>query len=524
MRAAVRLAIATALVAGACSSLPPARRDVVVGLLGEPQSVFSNESGAQFLAGAVTESLVRRDARNEFVPRLAEAVPTVENGGLRVVADAPATPGGRLEATFRLRSNARWQDGRAITAIDVRFAWESDRAAPVGSDTRFVADRVADVVVVDDRTATLVYAANERWLDYPLAPHVLPRHLLAGLTPAQRAVYDREPMHAGPFAVAAWLPGIGVTLSAFKDYVGGPPRLGRIEVRFLPNRAAILDALRRGEVDVAPASALEADLTRTLDQVADNAKFVTYYLQSEALNVLRFGKNATRFGDPRVRAAVALAIDRQSIVDDVFAGRARVPQGYLVPPLWAASTSIARQQVDRGAGRARLAAAGFERGPLGIVERGGDRMIVTITVADGSAARVEVARRVAGELAAVGIAAEVRERPLDEVQAGVARGDLDLAVVPEGASDPQSASARYLGLAGPWFDVLAAAAVSASERADKVLLYDELQRIWIEALPALPLYQELTVDVAPRALAGVRPTPAGAPLSWNIAEWSYAGR
>ncbi|HVR88061.1 MAG TPA: ABC transporter substrate-binding protein [Candidatus Limnocylindria bacterium] len=512
------------LVAGACASAPPARRDVVVGLLGEPQSVFSSEPGARFLAGAVTESLVRRDARDEFVPRLAEAVPTLENGGLRVVVDDPLTPGGRLEATFRLRANARWQDGQAITASDVRFAWESDRNAPAGTDARFVADRVVNILVLDDRTAMLVYAANERWLDYPLAPHVLPRHWLAGLLPAQRAAYDREPMHAGPFAVAAWLPGLGVTLSAFKDYVGGPPRLGRIEVRFLPSRAAILDALRRGDVDVAASSALEADLTRTLDQFADGAKLATYYVQTEAMNVLRFGANATRFGDPRVRAAVALAIDRQSIVDDVFAGRARVPQGYLVAPLWAASSGAAPRHPDRETGRALLAAAGFLRGPFGIVERGGDRMIVTITVADGSAARVDVARRAAGDLAAVGIAAEVRERPLGEVQAGVARGDVDLAVVPESASDPQSASARYLGMAGPWFDVLAAAAARAPDRADKAILYAELQRVWLEALPALPLYQELTVDVAPRALTGVRPTPAGAPLSWNVAEWAYAGR
>ena len=486
--------------------------------------MFSAEPGARFLAGAVTESLVRRDARDELVPRLAEAVPTLENGGLRVVVDDPAMPGGRLEATFHLRANARWQDGQPITAADIRYAWESDRSAPTGSDARFTADRLADVVVQDERTAVLVYAPNERWLDYPLAAHVLPRHRLAGLTPAQRAAYDREPMHAGPFAVAAWLPGLGVTLSAFKDYVGGPPRLGRIEVRFLASRSAILDALRRGDIDVAASSALEADLTRTLDQFFDGAKLVTYYVQTEAMNVLRFGMNGARFGDPRVRAAVALAIDRRSIVDDVFAGRARVPQSYLVPPLWAASGATAPRSADRELARALLAAAGFERGPFGILQRGTDRMVVTITVADGSPSRVDVARRVAGELAAVGIAADVREQPLENVRAGVARGDLDLAIVPEGTGDPQSASARYLGIAGPWFDVLAAAAARAPDRADKLLLYTELQRLWLEALPALPLYQDLTVDVAPRTLAGIRPTPAGAPLSWNIAEWAYSAR
>ena len=78
---------ALSVVAGACSSPPPVRRDVVVGLVGEPSSVFADEPGARVLAAAVTEPLVAQDARGELVPRLAAEVPTVEDGGLKVVTD-----------------------------------------------------------------------------------------------------------------------------------------------------------------------------------------------------------------------------------------------------------------------------------------------------------------------------------------------------------------------------------------------------------------------------------------------------
>src|SRR5207244_1393916 len=161
-----------------------ARRDVVIALIGEPAAILGDDPGAALLAAAVTESLVRRDARDEYVPRLAAQVPSLENGGLRVVDD-------RLVATFRLRSDLVWQ--------------------------------------------------------------------------------DREPMHAGPFAVAAWVPGYGVTLSAFPRYALGAPALGRLEVRFFADRAAALEALRRGEVDVIPAGPLEPDLAPTLDRIADGS-------------------------------------------------------------------------------------------------------------------------------------------------------------------------------------------------------------------------------------------------------------
>ncbi|HEV2010729.1 MAG TPA: ABC transporter substrate-binding protein, partial [Candidatus Limnocylindria bacterium] len=215
------LLIGAILILQACAPSRPARRDVVIGLVGEPASVFADDPNARIIAAAVTEELVRRDAHDELVARLAARVPTVDNGGLAVVTDDPAAPDGRLVATFELRPDLVWQDGAPLTSSDVRFAWETDRTAPVGSEARWTADRVERVDVITDRVVRFTYRANERWDGYALAARVLPEHLLANASPAQRAQYAREPVHAGPFAVAAWLPGIGITLSAFKGYALG---------------------------------------------------------------------------------------------------------------------------------------------------------------------------------------------------------------------------------------------------------------------------------------------------------------
>jgi peptide/nickel transport system substrate-binding protein len=493
----------------------------VVGLVGEPGTLFDDDPSARFLAAAVTETLVRRDARDELVPRLAESVPTLENGGLRLVTDDPTSPGGRLVATFRLR-DARWQDGEPVTASDVRFAWEQDGAAPIGTLRRWVADRVERVEVIGSRELRVVYRDGERWDDYALGPHVLPLHRLAQANAQQRAAYAREPVHAGAFEIAAWLPG-NVTLSAFKDYVLGAPRLGRLEIRFFTTRTEALQALLRGDIDVAPWPVLEADLGRTLDKFADGTRLQVYYKPAEALAVLRFGTDPNRFGDPVVRKAVELAVDRQAIVDEVFIGRARVPRSYLVAPLWAASEdAVPLAHPDRDRARALLAGAGFTKGQFGILERAGDRMTVTVLVASGSPARTDVARRVVADLAAIGVAADVRERSPADLLTDVYSGRFDLAITSEDASDPQLASERWRGSADPWFDVLALAAAGAGDRTDKRAIYTEMQRLWATALPALPLYQELRVDVAPQALANVQPTPSSAALSWNAQQWTFA--
>src|SRR6266851_4250357 len=96
-RGAISLAlVAVIALVTACSAAPPTRRDVVVGLVGEPQTVFDDDPSARFIASAVTETLVRRDAHDEFTPRLAESVPTLENGGLRVVTDDTDAPDGSV--------------------------------------------------------------------------------------------------------------------------------------------------------------------------------------------------------------------------------------------------------------------------------------------------------------------------------------------------------------------------------------------------------------------------------------------
>ena len=483
--------------------------------MGEPSSLFADDPGARAIAAAVTETLVRRDARDEPVPRLAAAVPTFASGDLAV---EPAGPSDRLVATFRLRPGLRWHDGVPIGAADVVFAWHEDLLAPAGGELRYRAERVEAMETVDELTVRVRYRAGERWADYALAPRVMPRHILASASPVARAAYEREPVHAGPFAVAAWLPGHGATLSAFAGYALGAPSLGRLEVRFFADRGALFDALQRGEIDVVPWPGLEADLSRVLDRIAGGSTLVPYYTPVQATTVLRLGP---AFADAALRRAVDLAVDRRRIVDEVFAGRPRLASSFLAPPLWAAADLGPPPATDRELARALARGAGYRQGDQGILERDGRRLRVTLLVAEGSAARLQVARLVAGDLGALGIAAEVRARPATEVVGAVRSGEFDLAVVSEEADDPQRATERYREMVGPWFEGLAAAARGARDRAAQRELYAEVQRLWAASRAGLVLYQELAVDVAPARLLGVRPAAHGGPITWNVHEWSF---
>lgn len=515
MRRAVLVA-AAALVSCAPAPLPSplSERPLVIGIVGDPASLLGDDPGARAVAAAIVEPLVRRSATEDLEPRLAEAVPTFANGELALATDADA-PQGRLVATFRLRGGLRWHDGAPIDAGDVRFAFELDRAAPVGTAARAMADRVERVDVVDDRTARVTYRSGDRWDLYALAPRAMPRHLLEGAAGAARARYDARPVHAGPYRIVDRVSGT-IVLEAFSRHVLGAPTIPRIVVREYRDRTALLAALLGGDVDVAPSPDFEADLAPTLERSLGGRPVQIAYTQAQAVAMLRFGP---RLADTAIREAVSLTIDRDRIARSVFGGRALVPASYLAAPLWAATSGLAPPRLDRVAARALLDAAGATRGSFGIAELRGDRLVVTLIVPAGSETLVEAARGIAVDLAVLGIAVSVSERSPGETAQRVQRDDFDLALVIERADDPLAASDRYRGEVSPWFDVLADAARASDDRADKKALYLEMQRVWSESVPALPIFQLLTVDVVPANVEGIHPAAHSAPVTWNVGEW-----
>jgi len=82
---------------------------------------------------------------------------------------------------------------------------------------------------------------------------------------------------------------------------------------------------------------------------------------------------------------------------------------------------------------------------------------------------------------------------------------------------------NYPGWADERFSSLADEAANSLERESRRLRYLEMQRIWTHALPALPLYQRMQVDVADARVLEIRPLPTRQPLTWNVARWSLGG-
>jgi len=160
------------------------RTRITAAILGDPVTLSatmnSTTTGGQPGVGEIERlihaGLAIRDDRGTLRPQLAEAVPSLENGRWLV------HPDGRMDITWTIRPNARWQDDTPVTASDLVFTVQvgQDRELPLFRHQAY--NSIESVEAVDARTVTARWKEPYIWADtlFPSLPLAmpLPRHLL----------------------------------------------------------------------------------------------------------------------------------------------------------------------------------------------------------------------------------------------------------------------------------------------------------------------------------------------------------
>ena len=365
-RAAFGSAAASLLLLGACADAPEAADagdEVAVG-------------GTVVVAGPVDLGLLNplaatQSTTQEFV-RHALFLPL-----LRMRPDMTAAPGlaerweveGDSLVTFHLRDDVRWHDGTPTTAEDVAFTFRAikDPATAFSDPVRFAA--WDSVEVVDSVTVRFrVRPGPDRLFGWTLTA-IAPAHLLADVPAAEmaRASFNQAPTGNGPFRFVSRRANDRVVFeadTAFPEALGGRPNVDRLVYRVIPESTARVAELVAGGVDLALAYPLD-----DLAQLVGGRSAI----ESEARQVSFVGWNARRppLGDPRVRTALSLAIDRREIVAARREGHGSVAVAAVPPDHWAFHDGLAPLPYEPGRARALLAEAGYlDRDGDGVLEDG----------------------------------------------------------------------------------------------------------------------------------------------------------
>lgn len=337
------LLLALGLVLAACSAGSTATQvgrvpgaSVVVGTTGVPASLdFTTTGGAaipQALMANVYEGLVRIDPAGQVAPHLAES--------WEVSPD-------RTRYTFRLREGVRFSNGDPFTAESAKFSIEYVRDEWTNA-LRSQMDVVERVEVLDARVLQVdLHRPSNNWL--------WSMGTLTGamMTPSGIPTLATAPVGTGPYVLDRFAVGESISFHVRGDYWGTPARHDAA-IRYFSDAVSAVNALRSGDIDVV----WSMQSPELLDTLPGEYGVAVGTTNGEVL--LSMNNNRAPFDDPRVRRAVAHAVDRHALNEVVWEGLATDTGGSPVPPTDPWFTGHDHYPHDQGRARELLAEAGAE--------------------------------------------------------------------------------------------------------------------------------------------------------------------
>jgi peptide/nickel transport system substrate-binding protein len=310
-------------------------------------------------------------------PLLAERLPTQENGGLVV------NPDGTMRSVYTLKPDLRWDDGEPLTADDFVFAHEvyTDEDIPVSK--RLPEALMSRVIARDPRTVEILwrepYVGGGKLNNRELPP--MPRHVLGDLWAQDKTGmlassfwFSPDYVGSGPYKLATWEKGIGITFAANPNFALGRPGADTVRLLFVADANTVAARMFAGDIDVFPTATAANALTMKERWDVDGAGAV--YIVSLKTRKLYFQFRDGVAGhqrailDLRVRQALMHAVDRTAMATAIEGALGQVadtayPRGSPLYPR--IDEAIARYPFDRGRAQALLRDAGWTAAADGLV-------------------------------------------------------------------------------------------------------------------------------------------------------------
>ena len=443
----------------------------------------------------IFEGLVGLDGKLEPVPRLATEW-ELSNSGKTL--------------TFKLRKNVSWHDGEPFTAKDVEFTFQAIRTTKERSVWKAYMDAVSSLETPDDHTVVVNY-------EKPFAPAlttwtvgIIPRHVY-GEGELSKSRGNKEPVGTGPFKLQRWEPGKRLILQANETWWYGRPYINSIELLVDITQDKVVDALLKGDIDFAPVE----DITEWRDQLQTSEirdQFEVHEVVESHFRVLAWNVQRKTLSDKRVRQALTHALNRDLVINDFLLGQARPLSGPFFPNMYGADSAIAPRKFDLARASTMLDEAGYPA-------KDGSRFKLEVIALEGQ--RNPITHQTLGlfrrNLQSIGVELELAHLTPAEFFSRTTTRDFDAAFfgwLPEIADpDPYGllhssmieSGSNYAGYSNPDVDRLLEQGRSATDRKERIKLYNQIHHIVHEDMPYTALYAPYGHYAWSRRIRGVNP-------------------
>ncbi|MGI8332657.1 ABC transporter substrate-binding protein [Actinomadura scrupuli] len=351
----------------------------------------------------------------------------------------------RLTWTFKIRDGLKWSDGTPLTAEDAAWTFNLIRTDAVAGTANGSLVGNFQAVTAPDATTLVIRTrkpqANLPYVSIPVSGiPIVPKHIwashVAGLKDYRN---DAFPVVGyGPWTLTGYKPEQYAKLDANKGFVLGAPKYDHLIEQSFKETDAAVAALRSGQLDYIGSlqptqfKALRGQKNmRTIREVGNGWRSLEVNSGARTRSGKAIGTGNPLLADPVVRRAIALSIDKQTLVTKVLDGMGQAAEGYLPPawPQWKWVPSPAdRQRFDPAAAGKLLDDAGYAKGPDGVRvdARTGRRLSFRLGTHSDEAKDSQISGYLVGWLKQVGIKATIQPLSMSALNSDLSKGNWDL--------------------------------------------------------------------------------------------------
>lgn len=313
---------------------------------------------------------------------------------------------GRLY-TFHLNPRATFEGGVPVRAADVLFTLrkivDPTSEAPQLAGA-FEGIDWSHTAAVDDHTVTVAFNQPRAGQVFAFVLDVLPEHIYS--KGDFKTGYATRAVGNGPYRLVRRVPDKEILLERREDYWGPRPYLRRILFKIVVDDNTAWNAMKRGELDDTLVTSDQWQLegnTPQVQRVMDIRRFYTL-----SYNCIPWNNRDPILSDKRVRRALAMCLDRKSIIANIFHGTARVMTGPFTPDQWAYNPNVPAIEYDPEGALKLFQQAGWgDSDGDGILDKGGKPLQIEMLVAAGTSATVPFVQVYQSELKQIGVELKV---------------------------------------------------------------------------------------------------------------------
>lgn len=416
------------------------------------------------------------------------------------------------EFTFKLRPSVTFSDGTPLTAADIEFTLygilKKEVASPLVSGFLMIegaqeyhdgtAPAMSGIKVVDDYTITMrLTVPNAVFLTNLREVRPLPKHLLDGKDLVNDPFFQK-PVGAGPFVFKSWTTGQDFVAERNPTYwEEGKPYLDGFTHRVIADSQTLVIALQTGQIEGSD----YALPTRAEDLRQSPNLEVLVVPPGKDINGWSFGqKNNEKLADPRVRRAIAMALDTEVFASDFLLGLGTPATGPVPPNHWAYNKDLQPIPYDPAAAKGL------------IEEAGASGMTLRCTTNAGNVLREDWVTFTQQGLAQIGVTVEPDIKEWAQVVASATDGSFE-AICPTWAPvliDPDelyeslhsTSPKNVYGYANPQLDALLEEGRQTLDQGKRKAIYDQVQVLLLEDVPVYWAWDRPFIYVTTKAFQG----------------------